>query len=58
MDVSEGSIVDVDLTGLGLVQARVVRQRKRVKGFGAEFIELDGTIRNTIRAWDSGSLAA
>jgi methyl-accepting chemotaxis protein len=58
MDVSEGSIVDVDLTGLGLVQARVVRQRKRVKGFGAEFIELDGTIRNTIRAWDGGSLAA
>ncbi len=56
--IPEGSAIEVDLTGLGRVQARVVRQRKRVKGFGAEFIELDESIRDTIRAWDQAAVAA
>lgn len=56
--IPEGSVLDVDLTGFGMVQARVIRQRKRVQGFGAEFIDLDESIRETIRAWDQGSIAA
>jgi methyl-accepting chemotaxis protein len=56
--IPEGSAIEVDLTGLGRVQARVVRQRKRVAGFGAEFIELDESIRDTIRAWDEAAIAA
>ena len=56
--IQEGSTIEVDLTGLGIVKARVVRQRKRVKGFGAEFIELSDTIKDTIRAWDTRSRAA
>tara|TARA_E500000318_G_scaffold55810_1_gene51842 strand:- start:10610 stop:12661 length:2052 start_codon:yes stop_codon:yes gene_type:complete len=56
--IPEGSVLDVDLTGFGMVQARVIRQRKRVQGFGAEFIDLDDSIRETIQAWDQGSIAA
>jgi len=56
--VPEGTTIEFDLTGLGRVQARVVRQRKRVKGFGAEFIELDQSIEDTIRSWDQGQVAA
>ncbi|MEO9903873.1 methyl-accepting chemotaxis protein [Nisaea sp.] len=58
--VPEGSVIEIDLTGLGTARAKVVRQRKRVKGFGAEFIELDEAIRDSISKWGSGntSLAA
>lgn len=58
--VPEGSVIEIDLTGLGTARARVVRQRKRVKGFGAEFIELDEAIREAIGEWGnvSTSLAA
>lgn len=56
--VTEDTIIEVDLTSIGIFRAKVVRQRKRVKGFGAEFIDLDETVRATIRGWKINSLAA
>ena len=52
--------INVDLTGLGTVRAKVVRQRKRVKGFGAEFIDLAEGIRESIQSWgaDPAAIAA
>ncbi|MEQ8334674.1 methyl-accepting chemotaxis protein [Nisaea sp.] len=56
--VPEGSVIEIELTGIGLVKAEVVRQRKRVKGFGAKFVDLDGALRNAIGSWTNGAMAA
>ena len=57
-EIQVGSAIELDLTGLGKVRARIVRLRKRVKGFAAEFIELDESVRDTIRGRDKGETAA
>ncbi|UUX49517.1 methyl-accepting chemotaxis protein [Nisaea acidiphila] len=53
-----GTTFAVDLMGLGTVQAKIVRQRKRVKGFAAEFIDMTDEIRDAIRNWGDMAAAA
>jgi hypothetical protein len=58
LEVSVGNIVKIDLMGLGTVEAKVIRQRKRVKGFGAEFVALPEDIRQAIQGWNTTAEAA
>ena len=56
--VPEGSVVEIELSGIGSVKAKVIRQRKRVKGIGAKFVELDETLQNAIRSWVNDAATA
>ncbi|MBO6562914.1 MAG: PilZ domain-containing protein [Nisaea sp.] len=58
LEVSVGNIVKIDLMGLGTVEAKVIRQRKRVKGFGAEFVALPEDILQAIQGWNTTAEAA